>query len=575
MNPILELLAQQAFEPHAFINPFKLSGLTLVFLGWVLFAQWVDKDTIAVNTFRELWNLITVAVGIVAAVLGLFVPMFWLGFALMAVLNLAVMIVYVIHRNGLVTEEETVMTGAHYRRIKAEGLFGKKKKRQVEVKEKVRITGANKKVVQIPDDDEAREQYRLAQDLLWDALWRRAAYVELAPSGQQTNIIYNVDGMTEERPPLERVQGDAIVFFLKQAAGLNMEERRKPQKGQIVVAIGDHKQKVILRTGGSTAGEKLDARIIYDEETFKAPDLGFTPKQLELVTAAREEPRGIIVLSAPPKNGLTTTIYSLTRTHDRFLQNVQMIESERDLLLDNVTQRIHDAASGQTFKDELLKIVRADPDVIVLPDFRDREAAAVAAQAGAQKQKVYVGLHATDVFDALRKWIALVADKEAAVKGLIAVSNQRLLRKLCDQCKQAYAPDPQMMRKLNLPADKNLYRVPEPVFDKHGNQIVCQACQGTGYVGRTAVFEWLVIDDALRAVIQRATSLNEIQTAAMKRGGAIGLQSQALQKVLEGVTSIQEVVRVTRSNGKPAAAPTAGGARPAPRPQPKPKGGQA
>jgi type II secretory ATPase GspE/PulE/Tfp pilus assembly ATPase PilB-like protein len=150
------------------------------------------------------------------------------------------------------------------------------------------------------------------------------------------------------------------------------------------------------------------------------------------------------------------------------------------------------------------------------------------------------------------------------------VSSQRLVRVLCQECKQAYKPDPQMLRKLNLPADKTLFRPPEPTYDKHGNPIICQACQGSGYVGRTGVFDWLTVDDGLREVIRRSTSMDEIRNYALKKGG-LGLQAQALQKVLDGVTSIQEVARVVRGpdvppKGGAAAAP----ARPRPRPKPRP-----
>jgi type II secretory ATPase GspE/PulE/Tfp pilus assembly ATPase PilB-like protein len=243
-----------------------------------------------------------------------------------------------------------------------------------------------------------------------------------------------------------------------------------------------------------------------------------------------------------------------------------MIEFEKEMDIDNVTQKAYSTAEGKTFTEQLLKIVRSDPDIIVLPEIRDRESAAVAAQAAAQKQKVYVGLVANDIFDALRKWVTLVGDKSLVAKSLLAISNQRLVRILCRECKQAYKPDANMMRKLNLPADKPLFRQPEPEYDKHGNPILCQACQGVGYSGRTGVFDWLTVDDGLREVIRRSSSLSDIQNYLAKKSGG-GLQAQALQKVLAGSTSIQEVARVIRGGNK-AAPPKS---PPAPRPKPRPK----
>jgi len=183
--------------------------------------------------------------------------------------------------------------------------------------------------------------------------------------------------------------------------------------------------------------------------------------------------------------------------------------------------------------------------VIVLPEMRERSAAPLATKAATQKQIVYVAIRATDLFDALRKWISLVRDPALVAEGLLAVTHQRLVRKLCDSCKTPYKPDPATLQKINMPANKLLYRPPEPQYDKHGNPILCQSCHGTGYFGRTGVFNMLVMDDDLRKAMARGRSLADIKAAAMRKGG-LGLQQQALQKVFGGVTSIEEVVRATR-----------------------------
>jgi type II secretory ATPase GspE/PulE/Tfp pilus assembly ATPase PilB-like protein len=550
-----------------YVHPVKLGALAVAFALWALLAQWVDKDTVAVNTYRVLWNLIVLGSGSAALGLALFVPAFWIGFPLFLVLNASVILAYVLHRNRLVKEEDRVLTAGHFRRLKEEGFRGKKKLKVVT--ERVRLTGADRRVVAIPAEEAEREQYRLTQDLMFNALWRRAGVVEVVPAGPQlARVIYVVDGMPVEGENLPRPDADALVGYVKQMAGLNLEERRKPQKGEIMAAIGDHKHKAQVRTDGSTAGEKLTIRIIYREASYKVPDLGFTPRQLELVQAAKEEPRGLVLLSAPAGCGLTTSIYSFARTHDRFLQNVQTIEYEKELDVDNVTQTVFVPTEASSFAERLLRLVRTDPDIIVLPELREREAAAVASKAASEKQKVYVGLMAGDVFEALRKWVAMVGDKVLVAKSLLAVSNQRLVRTLCPECKQAYKPDPQMMRKLNLPDDKVLYRPPEPQFDKRGNPIICQACQGSGYTGRTGVFDWLAVDDGLRDVIRRSASMTDIQNYAQKKGG-VGLQAYAMQKVLDGLTSIQELARVLRAES---AASRAGPSSAGPRPRPEPRG---
>lgn len=193
LHGYLDLLAQLP-ESDVYVNPIKLGAIVAVFVIWAYFAQWVDKDTIAVNTYRELWNLIVMITGVAAVVLGLFVPSFLIGFLVMLVLVLAIMVAYVVHRNGLVKPENTVCTLAHFQRMREEGILGKKKK-AAEVKERVRLTGANHSVVAIPKDEVEREQYRLMQDLLFDTLWRHAAVVDVTPAGQATRISYLIDGV--------------------------------------------------------------------------------------------------------------------------------------------------------------------------------------------------------------------------------------------------------------------------------------------------------------------------------------------------------------------------------------------
>lgn len=173
-----------------YVNPFKLAGVVMAFVGWAWLAAWVDKDTIAVNSYRVLWNFVSLSCGAVATGLALFVPVFAIGYPAMLVLILAFLVVYVVHRNGLVREEDRVLTPGHFKRLREQGFSGKKKLK--EVKEKVRLYTHEKKPVAIPEEPEPREQYRLAQDLFFDALWRRASVVELLPTKEASRLVYQL-----------------------------------------------------------------------------------------------------------------------------------------------------------------------------------------------------------------------------------------------------------------------------------------------------------------------------------------------------------------------------------------------
>lgn len=562
----LSLLAQLP-ESDVYISWWKLLLVVAWFAIWAAFAAWVDKDAVAVNTYRVLWNLIVLGTGMLAVCLGLLIPNFAISFPVFFVVNLIVMLWYVVHRNALVEPNLKVLTADHFRRIREEGITGKKKKKLSDVKERVRLL-SGRKPVPIPEEETEREMYRLTQDLMFDFFWRRASACEIIPSGQATKVTYLIDMIPTDREALPRQDADLIITYLKKLAGLNQEEKRKPQTGRIGAALGESKAEVVIRTDGSTAGEKLTLKLVGGEASFKTADLGFNPDQLKsLNTVMKEIPAGIIILSGPKRSGITTTLYSVVRSNDAFLQNIQMLEYAKEVTVDNVTQHIFVPSEDKKFADELQKLIRTDPDILVIPEVRERETALALSKAATEKQKVFVTLQAADVFEALKKWMSLASDRGVIAKTLLAILNQRLLRRLCTQCKQPYKPDAAMLKKLNMPADKVLYRPPEPTYDKHGNPIICQACQGTGYAGVTGTFEVLVIDDGMRDVIRRAASFEDIQAYA-KSKGATGLQAQALQKVLEGETSIQEVVRIMRGGEPPAAGSAA--VKPAPKPAPKP-----
>lgn len=563
------LLAQSAMSGY-YVSPIKLGATVLWFAVWALFAAWVDKDTLVVNTFRILWNLIVLSSGFVAAVLGLILPEFYFAFPAFVLVNMVVMIVYVVHRNGLVEPNERVMTAEHFKRIQTEGFTGKKKKKLKDVKERVRLIGHNRKVVAIPEEEAEREMYRLTQDLMFDFFWRRGSVLTITPAtAEAAKVTYLVDGQPMERDALPRADADAVITFLKKIAGLNLEEKRKPQTGTITTQLGEAKTGVTVRSDGSTAGEKLTLKVIGAEAKFKIPEIGLTPDQQTTMTQLIKEVEGkLILLSGPRFSGVSTTLYSIVRSHDAYLQNIQLIEYTKEVTVENITQHLFVPADDKTFAQEVVKLVRSDPDLIVVPEIRDREAAIGLSKAGATKQRCYTTIPALDVFDALNKWLTLVNDRAMVGQSLLAVTNQRLVRKLCTQCRTAYKPDAEMLKKLNMPADKVLYRVPEPQYDKHGNPIICQACQGSGFNGLTAVLDILLIDDAMRDMIRRNNTIDEIRDYAKSKGWS-GLMIQGLYKVLEGVTSIQELQRGMK--GDASSPPPAGGAKPATAPKPRPR----
>jgi general secretion pathway protein E len=551
----LDLLAQVP-ETGFHISIGKTVTMLVLLTIWLMFAQWMDKDAVLVNTWRVPWNLGMLAAGMAGMLVWLFVPMFWIGLAVYFVVVTVYVTAYIVHRNKLVTEETKVFTPTHIKQVISKPFGGGKEKlRNVQTRVALRDHEGGR--VSLPDDQEGRNQYAATQDLLYDAIWRRASIVQLHPGKEQFKVVYEVDGLRVDRDPLPRHEADDVLLYLKKLGGLNLEERRKPQTARIRAQVGEEQSNVIeIQTGGSTAGEMLRLRLIGDEGSFKIDHLGFTDQQLETLRELMFTEKGVVIVTSPKKNGVTTSTYAIARSHDAFLNNIQTLERNKEFTLDNITQRVLPPNDETPFVQHFLKITRSDPDIIFVPDFADRETAAAACKAAIHKQRVYVAYHADDLLSALRMWQEMVNAPKLVADSLKCILNQRLVRKLCTACKTPYKPDPQMLRKANLPGDKHFFRPPEPEYDKHGNLIVCQNCHGSGYVGRTAIFDMLVVDDGLRTILRQGGSMDDIRAHLTSKGYG-GLQQQALSKVLDGTTSIQEVIRVTRGNSGKKPAPAA------------------
>lgn len=552
-----------AFQPllilaMIYVNFIKVGAVLLALLGWAAVTAWVDKDTNVVKTKREQWNVI-VMIGGALGVLVLLLPpwqgpLFFVGFGLFLLLAGGSQLIYVIHRNGRVVPRAKVLTVDHFKRL----LGGERKKKGTESKGTlVRLLSfEGKPVTPLDDDPESVIDYDLTQAFLHDALWRRASDIDLVRNSDKYRVVFRIDGMVTERPEgILLDDGERVVRYLKSIAGLNVEERRKPQTGQIRAALLSKEgspDPVEVHTSGSTAGERLRMRVRSGSEILRLPDIGLAPARLERLKGLIEQKHGVLLISGPRGSGVTTTLYSIVRAHDAFLNNIHTIEKEPLGELDNVTQNKYDRATNDVSYARMLQtILRREPDIVAVGECEDRETAQLVARA-VDDRKIYMAIEAEDSFQALMRYVQFVENGRAAAHGLLGVTSQRLLRRLCTACREAFRPDPAKLKKLNLPADKidRFYRPPtEPVLDKKGNEIICENCQGTGYRGRTAIIELLVVDDAIRALIAEGASIDKIKTAA-RRNKMYLLQEEGLFKVIEGVTSLNEVQRVLSPGGK-------------------------
>jgi len=538
-----------AVEWYILVGPWApLVAMGFLFLwGWVTSTIW-DKDTVYWHFNREAWNIAHLVCGTLGFIVMILpVPQVWwpaVGFPLGLLVMWSSSVAYWIYHNKNVPEDQAF-------RVSAEGLRARMAARASARQQKaaaVSIIDAKGVARGLPGKDDPLFVVHMAlEDLLTPALIQRAATVELLPNRTgQYQVSQTVDGMRYRRDPLDAGVANAVIDYFKSAASLDVADKRRRQTGSFLARFGAEGHEVRVRTAGSTAGQTLTVDIdIKKRVDMKPTDLGLLPRQVESLDKATADLHGIILVSAPAGNGRTTTLYSLLRRHDAFTANIRTLEYERLVLIDGVGHSEFKADKGIDFATELRSILRRDPTVVMVEDITDSKTAQESAVPGMRGPLQYIGIRADSGLEALAKWVKAVGDYKAAAEPMKAVISCRLLRKLCDNCKVPYQPDPNQLRKLGLPPDqiKQLFKHSGKVIERNREE-TCPACGGLGYRGQTGAYEVMVFDADARKLIV-AGDLNGLRTH-MRRIKTISTQEAALRKAIEGVTSIEEVIRITR-----------------------------
>lgn len=527
-----------------YFSDIKLVVTLLLVLPWAYASGWIYRDTVRVHTPQALWSGVAMGSGALGVVLWLLMPYYVLGMAFYLALTGGVIGGYIAHRNKRVVASARVLTGEHIKLLMARkhGPRG-----PVEVVQKLKLYDSIRRPVFAPatDSDEHRRAYNLAQNFLHNVVLFRASEVDLTPMGAQTAVRFVIDGVVQNRPPADRADADVVVDYIKALAGMNLEDRRRPQTGKIGVEAGAVAVDVTVTTAGTSHGQRMQLKIVQEAARTKLENLGMPGEMLARVEVLNGRP-GLLLVSGAARNGVTSTLYSLLRQHDSFTQQLATMEVTPAVELENVTQT--------TYKDQvelpskLGSALRRDPNVIMVDACETAQAAGILLEAAAERN-ILLGMRADSAFVALAKWIKVAGGAEKAVAALKGVTCQVLLRKLCPACKEAFRPAKEMLVKLNLPAEKidKFYRPPtKPQVDDKGNPIICPTCRGTGYMGRTAAFELLEFNDEIRQLVIQNAPLAQLK-AACRKSRMLYLQEQALRKVIEGLTNIEEVIRVSKA----------------------------
>jgi type II secretory ATPase GspE/PulE/Tfp pilus assembly ATPase PilB-like protein len=545
-----------------YFSTFKLLLCWFVFAGWVYTTDWINQDGQRRKANFRLWNLIATFsfVGVLLLV-WLIDYSIVLTFPLLVAGWVAPLAVYIKQRNAKVHPSEQVLTKDHLRFWVATHANRVGIKMAVEAKKdegppiELLARGG-----ETPADDAGNllrakhmPGFRSAGELVVDALTSRARAVMLDFSREAMAMRYQIDGVWSELPPRDRASGDAMLEVLKTLAGLKPSERLARQRGVFEAKQEKTKYPCRITSQGTKTGERA-VLIIDDGKPKKArlDSIGMRDKMQEQVKAIVGEKAGFVLVSAPAGGGLTTLLSATAGGVDRFMRSVVGVEpvDSRELEVENVPMKTYNPAAEETPMTVLPELVRQYPDAFVVSELTDADTVQLLCEQVTEEHRLVVaGIRAAEASEALLRVLMLKANRQQFVPAITASINTRLIRKLCESCKESYRPTPQLLQQLKMPADKIdvLYGPPQPKPLEPGQKPppVCTNCKGVGYQGQTALFELLVVDDGVRAALLKQPKMEVVRQMAAK-AGMRSLQEEGLALVAKGVTSLQELMRVLK-----------------------------
>jgi len=380
---------------------------------------------------------------------------------------------------------------------------------------------------------------KLVNLILSQAVNSRASDIHIEPYQKEIRIRYRIDGVlyTILSPP-KRYQL-AIISRIKIMAKLNIAEKRLPQDGRIRIKIADKDIDIRASVIPTSFGERVVLRLLDKSNILlDLEKLGLPPDKFEMITKLIHVSHGIILVTGPTGSGKTTTLYAALSEINSPDKNIITIEDPIEYQLDGIGQIQVNAKIDLSFAAGLRSIVRQDPDVILVGEIRDTETAEIAIHAALTGHLVFSTLHTNDSAGAITRLIDMGIEPFLVCSSLNAVVAQRLIRVICESCKEPYAPDMESLREIGI--------VPEDLEDislYRGKG--CPECVNTGYKGRVGIYEILIVDDSIKSLTLHTSEANTIRNRGIENGMTT-LRKDGASKVLQGITSIEEVLRVTQ-----------------------------
>jgi type IV pilus assembly protein PilB len=378
---------------------------------------------------------------------------------------------------------------------------------------------------------------RLVNLIISQAISDGASDIHIEPHRRALHVRYRIDGVLHDVMTPPKAVQHAMVSRIKIMANVDIAERRLPQDGRIHVVIESKEYDLRVSTLPTAFGEKVVMRIL-DQSTAKTGlnKLGFTVAMLETWEEMASKPYGMILVSGPTGSGKTTTLYATLHKINSLEKNIMTVEDPVEYQLGRVNQVQVNPKAGLTFASGLRSFLRQDPDIIMVGEIRDRDTAEIAIQASLTGHLVLSTIHTNDAPSATTRLMDMGIEPFLITSSVTAVLAQRLARTICAHCKESYVPPVEALHRLGLQPESG-----EEIVFYRGKG--CDRCKGSGYKGRTGIFELLVMSEPIRELVLKGASANEIRVQGVSEGMKT-LREDGILKVLEGATTVDELLRV-------------------------------
>lgn len=380
---------------------------------------------------------------------------------------------------------------------------------------------------------------RFVNYLISDAIKQGASDIHIEPKEKALKVRYRIDGVLFETMNPPHHMHPAIVSRLKIMANLDIAERRLPQDGRIRAIMHGRQVDLRMSTLPTAQGEKVVIRIL-DNRSINVPleELGFSENALTIWKNQIDQPHGILLVTGPTGSGKTTTLYSSLKCMDGNKLNISTVEDPIEYHLGVATQvQVHEKI-GMTFSAALRSLLRQDPDVVMLGEIRDPETARIAVQAALTGHLVLSTLHTNDAPSSITRLINIGVEAYLIAAAVNAILAQRLVRRICPNCRETFNPSDEMKEFLQLQGIEAT-----GTFKGKG----CDKCRKTGYVGRLGIYELLIMDDSLRDMVTRSPDVIHLRKLCRERG-LVTLRQDGFDKVMKGMTTVDEILRVTENS---------------------------